>query len=189
MGHEKTILIESDAFSSGQINSKIWLCEELEKILISNDRNYHIELLAGWVGVLAFLMFSRKNIKIKKFHLLDINKLYIEKALTINETWVNSNQFFATIADINFRSYHSDVVINTSVEHFYDNRWFDNISSESLIVLQSNDMINIDDHVNCFLNIDSFKKAYPMSNLLFEGTKTFTYPNFSFNRFMLIGYK
>ena len=48
------IYINSEAFSSGQISSKLWLCEQLENIPF--DKPQIIWIYGGWYGILSFLL-------------------------------------------------------------------------------------------------------------------------------------
>jgi hypothetical protein len=189
----KNITLNYDAFSEGQVASKIWLCEELERIMHDHHgramlKPQSIFILGGWYGVLAFLLLSRKNIPIDKIRSIDIDPATVEIADRINNTWlINRWQFKALHGDANDVEFEdADIVINTSTEHFEVNDWFDTIEEGTLVCLQGNNM-NHDDHVSEFTSMDDFKKKYPLSRILFEGTKEFKYPEWGFTRYMLIG--
>jgi hypothetical protein len=84
-------------------------------------------------------------------------------------------------------NFYTDVVINTSCEHIdqetYD-KWLSNVPSNALIVLQSNNYFNLDEHIRCANNLLEFKeqsKIKVISESLLELPK--------YTRFMLIGYK
>ena len=46
-----------DAFSHGQIQSKIWLCEELEP---HTPIHANIRILGSWYNILAFMLLTRR---------------------------------------------------------------------------------------------------------------------------------
>jgi len=181
--------IDKDSFSSGQIGSKLWLCEELEKIFDLIDE---IWIYGGWYGLTAFLLRSRNNIQINTIRSLDKDPRCEPIADMINENWKWQNwQFKALTQDCNHNSVvpnQADLIINTSTEHFENLSWFQNIPKGKAVVLQGADMHH-DDHVFRFNNFESFKSTFPLSEILFEGTKNFQYPEWQFNRFMLIGVK
>ncbi len=183
---------ETDAFASGQIGSKIWLCQELEKVVPS--QGLVIWLLGGWYALTSFLLFSRGNLQAKYIRSFDIDPEAEKTADIINENWHYQNWMFkAFTQDVNKLEYNSgeygpqpDIVINTSTEHFHDNKWFELIPENTLVVLQSNNMPHDDHHQNVN-NPEEFHKLFPLRQILYKGELEFNYPEWSFKRFMLIG--
>lgn len=190
-----------DLFSSGQIQSKRWLMNELEKIGIDLGIVF---VCAGWYGSLAaFLLESKLNTtKIRSF---DIDSSCADIADTFNKSFVMDGwKFKATTLDIMSMNYPTEYVtlrsdgskvnitempntiINTSCEHIerYAD-WFNNIPSGVLIVLQSNNYFSIDEHVNCVKSIDDFISKSPMRDILYSGELDLK----KYKRFMIIGYK
>jgi len=187
--------IQVDAFSSGQISSKLWLCEQLENAIQQmNLKNPVLWILGGWYGLSAFLLLSRAKIGVQHVRSFDIDPRCESTADMINENWVWKNwQFKAFTADcriLNYQEYGPppQVVINTSTEHMGDTRWWDLIPPGTLVALQSCDMDHAD---HCFLteNLESFAKLFPLAKILFQGEKEFVYPEWKFRRFMRIGLK
>lgn len=191
---EKNITLNSDAFSEGQVLSKIWLCEELEKVIYDHHgrllvKPLNIYLLGGWYGVLAFLLLSRSNIPIDKIRSIDLDPSTVDVADKINNTWlIQQWRFKALHGDANELDFDdADIVINTSTEHFEKNHWFEMLNENMLVCVQGNNM-NHDDHVSEFQSMEDFKRKYPLSKILFEGSKEFVYPDWKFTRYMLIGH-
>ena len=60
------MLLDKDAFSSGQVLSKLWLAEEVEKVVINNSLPQPLSILCfgGWYGVINFILRSSSNINI-----------------------------------------------------------------------------------------------------------------------------
>ncbi len=80
----------------------------------------------------------------------------------------------------------ADTVINTSCEHIENfSKWYDLIPDGKLVVLQSNNFFDVEEHVNCVSNIKEFAEMTPMSNVLYEGEL----PLDKYTRYMRIGYK
>ena len=69
-----------DAFSRGQVNSKIWLTEELAKVSDNFKTIYH---LGGWYGQLTW--YFKNRISFDKYRNFDID----ESACRISDTVVN----------------------------------------------------------------------------------------------------
>lgn len=80
--------INKDSFSNGQIDSKLWLCEQLENLFSKIDE---IWIYGGWYGLTAFLLRSRGNIDIQKIYSYDVDPLCETTADLINENWVIKN--------------------------------------------------------------------------------------------------
>ena len=181
------MLIDKDAFSSGQIGSKMWLCEELEKLQWQSSLTY---IYGGWYGITAFLLLSRGKFNVNKIRSLDLDPSCQPVADMINELWVWQDwKFKAFTQDCNnYEGQFGDLIINTSTEHFESMEWFNRIPKGTRVVLQGNNMPH-NDHYNTTNSIEQFKKAYPLMEYAFEGSKEFVYPDWSFTRFMVIGTK
>jgi hypothetical protein len=181
------ITIDSDAFSNGQIDSKIWLCEELEKLF---DRIDNVAIYGGWYGLTSFILKIRNNIEIQTIKSFDVDEASCKIADVINENWVYKTwQFKAFTEDCNRLSLENiDLVINTSTEHFDEITWFENIPKGTVVALQSNNMPHLD-HINCTDNLQDFEKRYCLTKMLYKGEKKFEYPTWEFTRYMLIGIK
>jgi hypothetical protein len=179
--------INADSFSSGQIGSKLWLCEELEKL---NWKSSLTWIYGGWYAITALLLLSRRNFEVSKIVSFDIDPECEPIADMINENWVWQEwKFKAQTADCStLIPSKADLIINTSTEHFDSMDWFNNIPKGTRVILQGNNMSH-DDHVVHSDTIDSFVKQYPLDNYSFIGTKEFVYPTWSFSRFMVIGIK
>jgi len=180
-------MFNKDAFSSGQIGSKIWLCEELERTGWTSNLTY---IYAGWYGITAFLLLSRGKFDVNRIRSLDIDPTCESIADMINENWVWQDwKFKAFTQDCNnFEGQFGDLIINTSTEHFESMEWFDRIPKGTKVVLQGNNMPH-DDHVVYSSTLADFVNAYPLTSIVYKGEKEFVYPNWSFTRYMIIGTK
>ena len=181
--------VNKDAFSSGQIGSKLWLCEELENLFDTIDS---IWIYGGWYAVTAFLLNSRNNIKIEYIRSYDVDPACAEVADMINENWVYQNwKFKAQTQDCNKLEVDQsgpDLIINTSTEHFESMDWWDNIPKGTTVALQGNNMPHEDHHVHSN-TLKDFTDQFPVTQTLYTGQKEFVYPDWQFTRYMLIGIK
>ena len=192
----------SDALSWGQLKSKRWLIEELEKL----DQDLGtVFLCAGWYATLAAMMFDSK-LKLEKIRSFDIDSTCATIAETINRHHVKNDWKFKAstlnIQDLDYKNFNytshrydgsaveltdsANTVVNTSCEHIENfELWYSNIPSGTLVILQTNDYFEIADHINCSKNILEFADQTPMANCLYQGVLDLP----KYTRFMRIGFK
>jgi len=190
----KKISIDTDAFSSGQISSKIWLCEKLEETISSEPLN--IWIYGGWYGVSAFLLLSRKNFPIKSIRCFDVDESCMSIADTLLENWVWQEWTFKSFTeDCNdldpvsgYQGHVPDLIINTSTEHFKDMDWWNKIPTRMKVAIQGNNMPHWDHHQH-HADLASFCEQYKLDRTLYSGKLDFKYPDWTFSRYMLIGEK
>ena len=182
--------IDSDAFSAGQIESKIWAAEELERVS-AHTNILRISMLGGWYGLFHFILKTRGRQMIEWCRSYDLDAGACSVANVINNTWECKEwQFRAWPKDANEIDFKdgTNCVVNTATEHFDNQKWFKKIPNGVLCLLQGNDL-DIEDHINKPISLDDFKEKYPLSHILFEGTKDFNFDSMSYTRYMIIGLK
>jgi len=185
--------IDADAFSAGQIESKIWAAEQLELVIKKLDTGpLRMYVLGGWYSLLHFILSVRKNIDIEYCRSVDLDPIVSYNANKINNAWEIKDWKFRAYPfdanDVNYAQEKINCVINTSTEHFDNNNWFENIDQGTLVLLQGNDLV-IDDHVSRPDSLEQFVNLYPVTTLEFSGTMNFQFKNMSYNRHMIIGIK
>jgi hypothetical protein len=183
------------AFSHGQIHSKIWLCEELEKHI---SRPYYTAILGSWYSLTSFLLLVRNQHLYTHIDAFDIDSHSIDIAKQINNAWYivenKVNCIQTNVNDLFYGGY--DLIICTSTEDIQGTQWFDNIPNGKLVCLQSVDLTPEETDkfgnwhiINSNQTFNQFKEIFPLSTTLYEGTKEINYGHFKYNRFMLIGIK
>lgn len=191
-----------DCFSRGQLESKKWLVEELNKIDIDLGTVY---LCAGWYGTLATMIFE-SGINVGKIRSFDIDESCSNIAETFNKPWVMQDWKFKSVTqdinEINFQSHTYTVlksdkskleltdtpntVINTSCEHIPNfDEWYAKIPEGTLVILQSNDYFDVKEHVNCSTDLEAFSNQTPLTTELYSGVLRLP----KYKRFMRIGCK
>lgn len=194
--------IDKDCFSRGQLQSKLWIIKELKKLNLDLGTVF---LCAGWYATLATMIFEN-NIKVNKIRSFDKDAQCWKIAETFNKPWVKNDWKFKAstgdILDINYNEHFynvnrsdgtlcelidsPDTIVNTSCEHIENfSEWYNLIPAEKLVILQSNDYFEVEEHLNCSSSISQFSKTCPMTETLFEGELFL--PNYT--RFMKIGIK
>ena len=77
-------------------------------------------------------------------------------------------------------------IVNTSCEHipnFTD--WYNLLPEGRLIILQSNNYFEIEEHINCSSSLKEFSQSAPMQETLYEGELDLG----QYTRYMKIGRK
>lgn len=186
------ISMDLNAFSHGQVQSKIWLCEILEPYLKSDDK---IAILGCWYSVLSFMLGVRKPNFYESIVGYDIDDDAVKIADKITESWrfLTSKKFKNITADVNNLNLEDyNVVISTSVEHITMNDWFNNLKTNTLVCLQSSTLGTDVDYFkvsNQNKSLEELKQKYPLSKIVYEGELDFDYPVNPYKRLMIIGYK
>ena len=175
-----------ESFWKGQINSKVWLIEQLKKL--PRVHSMDILICGGWYGVMATLLFN-SDLYVNKITSIDIDSKCENTANTMNKQYEIAGRFRAVTQDMmTYKDYdESDMIIITVCEHLTTeqyNEWLNLIPKDKIIVLQSNDYV-IPEHVNPMKDLNQFvsqSKLYPIvepSELQTE----------KYKRFMIVGKK
>ena len=148
-----------ETFWGGQIKSKLWLIEQLEKH--KAIRNAECIIHGGWNGLLACMIFN-SELGIKHITSIDIDPKCKEIASTMNKRYEMEGKFESVTADMCEYEYKTNpyFVINTSCEH---------ITQE---------------HVNCMKSLADFERK---SKLKVSEKMELELPKYT--RYMLIGRK
>lgn len=189
----------NDFLSRGQVKSKLWMIDELKKIVDGPIGN--VVFYGGWYNFLAHILYE--NFDIYKIFSLDLDEKVVSPSKRLYAKEFEENRFVPLVADVNKLRWDKNVlsylsneklslveldkinlVINTSCEHM-DNSWFENLPDGTMVVLHTNDYFSNPQHVNCCHDIAEAKQKYPMKEFYYTGELD----TVLYNRFMLIGIK
>ena len=156
-----------DSFSPNQFKSKLKLVEHVDKLNILTKKS-EIVIFGSWYGSILIPAFYNK---VKKITCIDQDAKVISRAKY--NLFKDFNVDFITGDVFEFRdSYkNADLFINTSCEHMksmkkwgpspeYKNPWWDRVSP-AYFAFQSNNMYDIEGHINCVSSIEEFKYQMP----------------------------
>ena len=182
-----------NSFSHGQIQSKVWLCKELERFVHANIK---IAILGSWYNVLAFMLLTRNADRYQHILGVDIDPGTKEIADKLTEAWRigDDARVENVIADANTYNLQGyDLIINCSPEHINGNQWFEQLEPDTLVCIQSSNIQSEDDIWQCVNPNESLEDLvlkYPLSKHLYSGEKEIRYSDDNgYKRFMLIGLK
>ena len=193
--------IDMDCFSRGQIQSKKWLVDKLKELDLNLGTVF---ICAGWYATII-PMCSEADIKFDKIRSFDIDDSVWKIAETFNQHLKDNWKFKAQTKDIMDINYTVDVyttvkgngdieeckdspdtIVNTSCEHIEKfDEWFAKIPKGKLVILQSNNFFEVEEHVNCVNDSLHFEQMAPLSKVYFAGELTLE----KYTRYMRIGHK
>ena len=179
-----------DAFSHGQIMSKLWLCDKLKFVLpVASE----IKILGSWYNLLGFLLATKLPEKVKSIIGLDLDPDAVAIANYICNAWQEGGKITNVLADANDYIYKpTDVIINCSPEHMVGDAWFRNIPIGTLMCVQSSNMNTLG--APWFItspntSLRSFKEKFKLSTTFYCDAQSFNYPDLKYDRYMIIGIK
>jgi len=202
--HASGTRIDKDALSQGQLKSKMWLIDELRLI---DEPLGTVFLCAGWYGILATLMFEY-DLDVEKIRSFDMDPDVENIADKFNLPWFSDQWRFKAITEdihnVDFNEHEwtawsnknermskpikesPDTIINTSCEHIENfDDWYEKLPKGKLLVLQSNNYEDVQEHVNISKSLEEFVDQTPMKSVLYSGDL----PLDTYTRYMRIGYK
>lgn len=166
-----------DALSQFQVESKIWLVNELANI----DEHKNGLFIGGWLGISSYWL-SETN-RVEKITNLDLDESAIKFSDRLNA--YNPKYKSGIVSNIDEHDLsHYDLIVNTSSEHMSD-EWFVRVPEGCTVAIQTNDFHEIEEHINTVQDLDDLKSKYPMTTIHYEGVRDCD----RYNRYMLIGVK
>lgn len=186
-----------DAFSDGQVASKVWLLRTLlENFSIDSAFNVTLfhgfcpsryVIVGGWFGLLASslaMLIARGRIPQREIVTFDYNPTSVEVASKVNARFPLVKSELADAYD--FKYERTDLIISTSTEHLRDvEDWAALIPSGALVLAQVNNNIDIEDHVSAMVSLQELSRALGLNEVVFSGALELP----TYTRFMIGGRK
>jgi hypothetical protein len=177
----------ADSMNESQLESKLWLVEELTKL---NIKPIRVALLAGWFAqyIIPLLYDNFESIEwIENFEIdQDVKKI----SYKFNKRYKDDERYRVLIRNVMFDKIQSgmDTIINCSCEHMYP-MWKFKIINELILknplyILQSSDDDQHDDHINCVQSEDELIVQSGINHVIYSGSKILSNKS---TRFMVIG--
>ena len=180
-----------ECFSQNQYDCKTWLLDCLNQyphhFKYKTRDSIDIAILGGWYGLMASLVSTEFKLKpINNIHSYDFDPI----AKQIGKLLFPAIDFIEKdITELNLNDKHYSIVINTSCEHIDQSLLYKSIDSappKTLFVLQSNNMKEIQQHINCVKNVEQFTEQYKGR---LEKIRAYELDKQRYKRFMIIGVK
>lgn len=156
-----------DSFGKNQFNSKSKIIKSLiEYNLI--DKTSHVAILGSWYGSILIASLADKVKFIDAYDLDEISNRFSKNRLYPHlkgkVSWIQGDVF----SDIIRKDFN--VVINTSCEHMPPMKDWPYWTPGIGFAVTSNNMYDIEGHINCVETIDDFAMQLPLCDILFEDT-------------------
>jgi hypothetical protein len=190
-----------DSLSPNQETSKKWLVEELSRFTRTN-KTHKVEVVGSWYGY-PLIEHLVCNIPVDQIECWDIDKEARMIARHYIELFDNE---FTQIFNKDYWSHprtgsDADIIINTSSEHMSQSFWMMSeianrqrfYNQDPLIVIQSNDMVHVPEHINCVGSVDELVDKHRINEVLYAGEQTIVewdgleVKPTDYSRFMVIG--
>lgn len=174
------------ALNRDQVESKIWLVEELTKVVDPSAVRFVV--LGAWYGIFSFILHAMVERPPREIVCVDIDEGACRIARQLACLLSPQPKIVrADMLEINYTELSAGrptVFVNTSCEHLGEfSRWRAQVPNGSFLVLQSNDHRGCSEHVNCVSSLEEFEQQALLSRIDFGGSLRLE----RFQRFMLIG--
>ena len=167
-----------DMFSSGQIESKLWLLKTIKEYS-SGINNNSVVIVGAWFGTLGLML--KEVYPDIKLTMLDIDPR-CEKF--IHNIIYDDSSMSCVTTDMYEYHYKENIIINTSCEHIANlQEWLSVVPSERIVILQSNNFILGNGHIDCASSEDEFAEKANLKEIWFKGKLEMP----MYTRYMLIG--
>ena len=173
------------SFTPDLVISKYWLMKELNEIRPEISVAY---ILGAWYCNLAIYLRRYRRPQVQKIINVETNKDFLSTGRRILDAMQADNVEYM-LQDANNLDYRQldsrGAVINTSLTDMLGRRWFENIPSGTVVVLQARDH----DPGEKFASASDIQKKFPLSQVLYSGSLELQDPETAYRRFMVIGIK
>ena len=173
------------SFTHDLIKSKVWLLDQLARIVPKVDTIY---VLGSWYGNLGVLLALDPVIKYKQLINVETNQKFLQASKRIhNKLGMGNAEYMLKDAnDLDYRQLgQGGVVINTSLTDMPGQAWFDHIPEGTLVVMQSRD----NDPGNEAHSTQDIIERFPLSEIIYDGELKLEDPETTYTRYMVIGIK
>ena len=176
-----------DSLNSSQLQSKLWLIEDLNCLEIKPT---NVCLIAGWYAQYVVPLLLDTFSSIQLIENFEIDKDIREMTYRFNKRFKDEDKYRVVIKNIMFKELSKeqdfDLVINCACEHMFPMWKFREINEEQdpVYVLQSSDDDTHDDHINCVQSTDELIEQARIVDVLYSGSIKL---HNGTTRFMVIG--
>jgi len=173
------------SFTHDLTTSKVWLLSELAKIAPQLSTMY---VLGSWYGNLALYNTLQPTIGVDQIinvetdsEMLSQSQRMLDRVGARNVEYMNKDA-----NDLDYRQVgRGGVVVNTSLTDMPGTNWFKNIPPGTMVAMQARDQ----DPGEQYHGVQDITDRFPLSQVLYQGTKKLEDPETKYHRYMVIGIK
>lgn len=174
---EKHYLLKrlSDASTKSQLQSKLWLINELKNIKLNNKdiQTNTVAMIGGWFAHLILPLLI-DEIDSYMIHNYEIDNGIKNVSYALNKRYENTLVNYSIIVKnpmIESFKQNYDVIINTACEHMFPMYKFKELNPalNSLYVLQSTNDTSFVDHINCVNSPEELIEQSKLNTIFYKG--------------------
>jgi len=161
----------TDSFSRGQVMSKEWLVRELKPFF--KEHHQSILVIGGWYGLLPHMLVETGWDKQIKSYELDDVCIEIGLKMQVHDNIIWKHEDGLELFTDKKTNKGNKIVVCTACEHIDDEDLHSMLSMkhpDMIVALQSNNMVQVDSHINCHTSVDHFVSTLPDMDILYKGT-------------------
>ena len=173
------------SFTSDLTKSKVWLLTELSKIAPQLSTMY---VLGSWYGNLALYNTLQPMIGVDQIINVETDsEMLAQSQRMLNRVGADNVEYMLKDANkLDYRQVgHGGVVVNTSLTDMPGDQWFENIPTGTMVAMQARDQ----DPGEQYHSVQDITDRFPLSQVLYQGTKQLKDPETEYHRYMVIGIK
>lgn len=148
-----------DSYSPNQFKSKEVLINHINSLNILDDKS-EITILGSWYGSILIPAFK----EVKRITAIDVDDKVIRIAKQrMFKHYTNTDFITADVFNLGKFKYgveNSNLIINTSCEHMPSMKNLE-LNTKAYFAYQSNNMYDIEGHINCVSSMEEFKWQLP----------------------------
>jgi len=187
-----------DSMNQSQLESKLWIIQELIKLEIKPKR---VAILAGWYAqyIVPLLYDNFESLQFAENYEIDQDVKRL--SYKFNKRLKEDKKYEITIRNVMFDRIHGswqhgsgghqldvDIIINCACEHMYPMWKFKELNKPVLrnpiYILQSSDDDQYSDHINCVNSEEELIDQARIKDVMYSGAKLLSNKS---TRFMVIG--
>tara|TARA_Y100001937_G_scaffold125836_1_gene193571 strand:+ start:1041 stop:1679 length:639 start_codon:yes stop_codon:yes gene_type:complete len=171
-----------DQFSHSQLVSKRWAVDELRAYIKQEDS---IAVIGGWYGLMSHMLCESGITNTIIDYEIDEICIDFHYKFKVHDNIMIEYKDGFKMFDSREHNGNDKVIICTACEHIDEEDLYEYMSIKNphaRVLLQSNNMYDVDSHINCHESIDHFIETLPDMSVLYKGTKKIG----NYERYMVI---
>jgi len=172
-----------DQFSHSQFVCKQWAVDEIQQFIEPEDT---IAVIGGWYGLMSHMLAESGFTNAILDYEIDEACVSLHGHLKVHDNVsVCHEDGFDSYFDSRELNGKERIIVCTACEHIDAEDLYDYMSMKNpyaRVLLQSNNMHDINSHINCHDSVDHFIETLPDMSVLYKGTKKID----DYERYMVI---
>jgi mRNA-degrading endonuclease YafQ of YafQ-DinJ toxin-antitoxin module len=172
------------SFTPDLIDSKMWLCQKLAKLLKGRSAG-RIYALGSWYGNIGIFL-QQAGINFDDLVLVETDTKLLDKSAELLQPLYDEGRLLLLHQDAKDVVYEKPATVINCSTNDMDTNWLTNVPKNVLIVMQGRN--NVDDVPIRIPTLEKFDDLFPLRKVLFLGEIALTDPEIKYQRYMKIGF-